>query len=110
MRRKCFSVSSQAEATQRSTMAESRQRLTLWVRRRTPLWGLRVRCDRDCWRCDQGIRYRERRIMAEAQGPSETFGTRDNMSLRARLEYYPGYYAADIFDPDGYSFEVVHKS
>jgi len=22
----------------------------------------------------------------------------------------PGYYAADIFDPDGYSFEVVHKS
>ena len=29
---------------------------------------------------------------------------------RARVEYYPGYYAADIFDPDGYSFEVVHKS
>src|SRR5712691_7304964 len=25
-------------------------------------------------------------------------------------EYYTGYYAADIFDPDGYSFEVVHKS
>jgi hypothetical protein len=25
-------------------------------------------------------------------------------------EYYPGYYAADVFDPDGYSFEVVHKS
>jgi hypothetical protein len=23
--------------------------------------------------------------------------------------YYPGYYAADAFDPDGYSFEVVHK-
>ncbi len=22
----------------------------------------------------------------------------------------PGYYAADVFDPDGYSFEVVHKS
>jgi hypothetical protein len=43
MRRKCFSVSSQAEATQRSTMAESRQRLTLWVRRRTPLWGLSMR-------------------------------------------------------------------
>src|ERR1700686_3630406 len=43
MRRKCFSVSSQAEATQRSTMEESRQRLTLWVRRRTPLWGLSMR-------------------------------------------------------------------
>jgi hypothetical protein len=24
--------------------------------------------------------------------------------------YYPGYYAADVFDPDRYSFEVVHKS
>ena len=35
---------------------------------------------------------------------------RDNISPRARLEYYPGYYAADVFDPDGYSFEVVHKS
>jgi hypothetical protein len=32
------------------------------------------------------------------------------VSPRARLEYYPGYYAADVFDPDGYSFEVVHKS
>ena len=37
-------------------------------------------------------------------------GARDNMSPRARLEYYPGYYAANVFDPDGYSFEVVHKS
>ena len=36
-------------------------------------------------------------------------GARDNFSPRARLEYYPGYYAADVFDPDGYSFEVVHK-
>src|SRR5258708_14687283 len=37
-------------------------------------------------------------------------GARDNISPRARLEYYPGYYAADVFDPDGYAFEVVHKS
>jgi catechol 2,3-dioxygenase-like lactoylglutathione lyase family enzyme len=37
-------------------------------------------------------------------------GARDNISPRARLEYYPGYYAADVFDPDGYTFEVVHKS
>ncbi|MBZ5759843.1 MULTISPECIES: VOC family protein [Rhizobium] len=37
-------------------------------------------------------------------------GARDNISPRARLEYYPGYYAADVIDPDGYSFEVVHKS
>ena len=37
-------------------------------------------------------------------------GAKDNISQRARLEYYPGYYAADVLDPDGYSFEVVHKS
>lgn len=37
-------------------------------------------------------------------------GAKDNISPRARLEYYPGYYAADVIDPDGYSFEVVHKS
>jgi catechol 2,3-dioxygenase-like lactoylglutathione lyase family enzyme len=37
-------------------------------------------------------------------------GARDHISPRARLEYYAGYYAADVFDPDGYSFEVVHKS
>jgi hypothetical protein len=36
-------------------------------------------------------------------------GAKDNISPRARVEYYPGYYAADVFDPDGYSFEVVHK-
>ena len=37
-------------------------------------------------------------------------GAKDNISPRDRLEYYPGYYAADVFDPDGYTFEVVHKS
>lgn len=37
-------------------------------------------------------------------------GAKENISPRARLEYYPGYYAADVIDPDGYSFEAVHKS
>src|SRR3982074_16804 len=37
-------------------------------------------------------------------------GAKDNISPRARLEYYPGYYASVVFDPDGYTFEVVHKS
>ena len=37
-------------------------------------------------------------------------GAKDRISPRARLEYYPGYYAADVVDPDGYHFEVVHKS
>ncbi len=36
-------------------------------------------------------------------------GAKDRISPRARLEYYPGFYAADVYDPDGYHFEVVHK-
>ena len=55
-------------------------------------------------------------FIAETNGKVDEFyraamsaGARDNISPRARLEYYPGYYAADIFDPDG-SFEVVNKS
>lgn len=37
-------------------------------------------------------------------------GAKDHISPRARTEYYPGYYAADVLDPDGYSFEAVHKA
>ena len=37
-------------------------------------------------------------------------GAKDKISPRVRVEYYAGYYAADVLDPDGYSFEVVHKS
>lgn len=37
-------------------------------------------------------------------------GTKDDISLRTRVEYYPGYYAADVFDSEEYSFEVVHKN
>jgi catechol 2,3-dioxygenase-like lactoylglutathione lyase family enzyme len=29
---------------------------------------------------------------------------------QARPEYYPGYYATWVFDPDGHDIEVVHKS
>jgi len=29
---------------------------------------------------------------------------------QARPEYYPGYYATWVFDPDGQDIEVVHKS
>jgi catechol 2,3-dioxygenase-like lactoylglutathione lyase family enzyme len=37
-------------------------------------------------------------------------GARDTISPRIRSEYTSDYYAADVFDPDGYSFEVVHRS
>lgn len=31
-------------------------------------------------------------------------------SPQVRLEYYPGYYATWVLDPDGHDIEVVHKS
>ncbi len=37
-------------------------------------------------------------------------GAKGNIAPRVRVEYSPRYYAAAVFDPDGYSFEVVHKS
>jgi catechol 2,3-dioxygenase-like lactoylglutathione lyase family enzyme len=56
-------------------------------------------------------------FMAESDGKVDEFyqaaiaaGAKDHISPRARIEYYAGYYAADVLDPDGYSFEVVHKS
>jgi len=37
-------------------------------------------------------------------------GALDNGAPGARLHYDPRYYAANIFDPDGYSIEFVYKS
>jgi catechol 2,3-dioxygenase-like lactoylglutathione lyase family enzyme len=37
-------------------------------------------------------------------------GARENGAPAARLYYDPRYYAANVFDPDGYSLEFVYKS
>ena len=37
-------------------------------------------------------------------------GATDNGAPSARLYYDPRYYAANVFDPDGYSLEFVFKS
>lgn len=37
-------------------------------------------------------------------------GASDNGEPGARLHYDPRYYAANVFDPDGYSLEAVYKS
>jgi len=37
-------------------------------------------------------------------------GAIDNGKPSARLYYDPRYYAANVFDPDGYSIEAVYKS
>ena len=57
-----------------------------------------------------GFKAEDKKKVDEFYEAAMSSGARDNISPRARLEYYPGYYAADVFDPDGYSFEVVHKS
>jgi catechol 2,3-dioxygenase-like lactoylglutathione lyase family enzyme len=36
-------------------------------------------------------------------------GAKDNGAPAERLYYAPGYYAANVFDPDGYSLEFVYK-
>lgn len=57
-----------------------------------------------------GFMAEDNRKVDEFYKAAMSAGAKDNISPRARLEYYPGYYAVDVFDPDGYSFEVVHKS
>lgn len=37
-------------------------------------------------------------------------GAVDNGAPGARLHYDPNYYAANVFDPDGYSLEFVYKN
>jgi len=83
------------------------------------LWGFRDGQRACCWlkqgRPDPASIHWG--FVAESDAAVDTFymaaiaaGAKDNISPRARLEYYPGYYAADVLDPDGYTFEVVHKS
>ena len=36
-------------------------------------------------------------------------GGRERIAPTIRREYYDGYYATDVLDPDGYSIEVVNK-
>jgi catechol 2,3-dioxygenase-like lactoylglutathione lyase family enzyme len=37
-------------------------------------------------------------------------GGKSKKPPQARPEYYPGYYATWVLDPDGHDIEVVHKS
>jgi predicted lactoylglutathione lyase len=37
-------------------------------------------------------------------------GGKSKEAPQARTEYYPGYYATWVLDPDGHDIEVVHKS
>lgn len=46
----------------------------------------------------------------EAYSAALRAGASDNGKPGARLHYDPRYYAAGVFDPDGYSLEFVHKN
>ena len=76
------------------------QRAFFWLKQGTPYpdaihWGFQVD---------------ENKAVDAFYDAAMAAGAKDRISPRARLEYYPGYYAADVIDPDGYHFEVVHKS
>jgi predicted lactoylglutathione lyase len=45
-----------------------------------------------------------------AYAPAIAAGATDNGAPDVRLYYDPRYYAANVFDPDGYSLEFVYKS
>jgi predicted lactoylglutathione lyase len=45
-----------------------------------------------------------------AYAAAMTAGATDNGAPGARLYYDPRYYAANVFDPDGYSLKFVYKS
>ena len=45
-----------------------------------------------------------------AYAAAMTAGAKDNGAPSARVYYDPRYYAANVFDPDGYSLEFVYKS
>jgi hypothetical protein len=78
-----------------------------------PVWGVTLRGSQSPRHTSMNKRRLRAADLANGSCSSEgavSSGAKDNISPRAPLDYYPGCYAADVFDPDGYSFEVVHKS
>ena len=76
------------------------KKAVFWLKKGTPNPGS----------IDWGFKAKSNGQVDEFYRAAISAGARDSISPRARVEYYPGYYAADVFDLDGYSFEVVHKS
>ena len=62
--------------------------------------------------CDRAVLTRVPRtsVLSLKAWPAMATGATDNGALGPRLHYDPRYYAATIFDPDGYSIKVVYKS
>lgn len=56
-----------------------------------------------------GFRASSREQVDAAYAAAMTAGAKDNGAPGIRLYYAPRYYAANVFDPDGYSLEFVYK-
>lgn len=56
-----------------------------------------------------GFVARNQTMVNEAYASAMRAGASDNGAPGARLHYDPRYYAAGVFDPDGYSLEFVYK-
>ncbi|NUU03140.1 VOC family protein [Herbaspirillum robiniae] len=57
-----------------------------------------------------GFVARSREEVDAAYAAAMAAGAADNGAPAARAYYDPRYYAANVFDPDGYSLEFVYKS
>ena len=56
-----------------------------------------------------GLAAESRSVVEEFHRAAISAGARVNLSPRIRSEYSADYYAAEVLDPDGYTFEVVHR-
>lgn len=75
-------------------------RLFLWLREGTP----------DGRSAHVGFVADSRAQVDAAYAAAIAVGAKDNGAPGIRLYYDPRYYAANVFDPDGYSLEFVYKS
>jgi len=57
-----------------------------------------------------GFLARSEKEVEESYKAAIAAGGKDNGKPAARDYYDPPYFAANVFDPDGYSLEVVYKS
>ena len=57
-----------------------------------------------------GLEAKDNAVVDEFYTTAMNAGGKSKKRPQARLEYYPGYYATWVLDPDGYDIEVVHKS
>ncbi|MDR3762826.1 MAG: VOC family protein [Acidobacteriota bacterium] len=76
------------------------QRAFFWLRQGNPAPGS----------IHWGLRAESRDKVREFFQAALSAGAKESIAPRIRREYSADYYAAEVIDPDGYSFEVVHRN